>query len=310
MLVLLNPRAGGGRAAERWSRVEAVVRAADRTCDVVTPAAPSGAVVVVRDALARGERRFVAAGGDGTVNLLLWALAVEAGPRLGEVTLGAVGLGSSNDFHKPVGARGLVAGVPCRLDFAHARSADVCRLRVRSAEGGVRARPWMINASIGATADGNHYYNTGTGRVLRALRRRSMDAALGWAAARAVAGNRPRPFTLALDDGPRFTLALRNLGVVKNPHFSGALRYDSPLAPADGAFFVHAVCAVGACRLWATLAALARGRFMGRPGTLSWRVRRLTVVSRRPFAVEADGEVLLATAAGFSVRPAALRVCA
>jgi diacylglycerol kinase family enzyme len=310
MLVLLNPGAGGGRADERWPRVEGLVRSGDPSCEVVIPKDAAAVNAIVRDALARGERRFVAAGGDGTVNVVVAALLAQADGAPHDVVLGAVGLGSSNDFHKPVAESSLVGGIPCRLDFGRARPIDVGWLRCRTAAGRVRARPWVINASIGATADGNHYFNAGAGRAIRALRCISMDAALAWAALRAVATNRPRPLTLALDGGPRFTLPLRNLGVVKNPHFTGLLRYDSPIAPDDGAFHVHALTAVPPWRLWATLASLARGRFVGRAGTLSWRARRLTVRARAPFAVEADGEVAVVSVARFSVQPRALRVCA
>ncbi len=53
-------------------------------------------------------------GGDGTVHALVEALALAPRrPPLDHLTLGAVGLGSSNDFHKPVGRR--VGGVPVRL---------------------------------------------------------------------------------------------------------------------------------------------------------------------------------------------------
>jgi diacylglycerol kinase family enzyme len=310
MLVLLNPRAGAGRAEERWRRVEGLVRSSDPVCEVVTPGDAAAVPAVVGDALARGERRFVAAGGDGTVNLVLAALIARADGALGDVVLGAVGLGSSNDFHKPVAAANLVGGVPCRLDFAGAALIDVCWLRCRAVDGRVVARPWVINASIGATADGNHYYSTGTTRVIRLLRRLSPDAALAWAAVRAVAANRPRALTLALDGGAPFTLRLRNLGVVKNPHFTGVLRYDTPFAPADGTFYVHGLAAVSTGRLWGTLARLARGRFVGRPGTLTCRACRLTVSAREPFAVEADGEVVCTRAARFTVQPRALRVCA
>jgi diacylglycerol kinase family enzyme len=310
MLVLFNPRAGSGRAVERWRWVEGFVCSRDPGCEVIVPERPDHVGDIVDHALRRGERRFVAAGGDGTVNLLVGALLERARGLLGEVMLGAVGLGSSNDFHKPASPSNLVGVVPCRLDFGAARAIDVGWLRCRTPDGRTVARPWVINASIGATADGNEYFSASPTRTIRVLRRLSTDVALAWAAIRAVATNRPRPLTLALDGGSRFTLPVRNLGVVKNPHFTGMLRYDSPFIPDDGAFFVHALASGSCWALWSALASLARGRFTGRPGTLSWRARRLFVSAREPFAVEADGEIVLTRAATFGVEPRALRVCA
>ena len=102
---------------------------------------------------------------------------------------------------------------------------------------------------------------------------------------------------------------VRNLGVVKNPHFTGSLRYDSPYEPNGGRFWVHLLHDVRLPRMMVTLAGLARGRFSGRPGTRSWLAPALSAESEVPFAVEVDGEVVTATRADFSVAPFGLEVC-
>ncbi len=81
----------------------------------------------VREAVAKGERAFIAAGGDGTVNLLLNAV-MELGSGVTDIRIGAVGLGSSNDFHKPHGPDSVIAGVPVRVDCNSARPCDVIRI--------------------------------------------------------------------------------------------------------------------------------------------------------------------------------------
>ena len=81
--------------------------------------------------IAEGARNFVAAGGDGTMNLALNAL-LNAPGRAGiaspeELRFGAVGLGSSNDFQKPYVSDGRVeaGGIHCRLDFDRATAHDI-----------------------------------------------------------------------------------------------------------------------------------------------------------------------------------------
>ncbi len=104
MIVILNPKAGGGTALARWRRIEPRVR--ERIGEYTFTVAESEAMVeeTVAEALERGEREFVAAGGDGMVNLVMSAILAAAPPGvLATVRLGAVGLGSSNDFHKPLG---------------------------------------------------------------------------------------------------------------------------------------------------------------------------------------------------------------
>jgi diacylglycerol kinase family enzyme len=101
-LVLLNPGAGGGRGRARLARAwpQVVARFDPRVVELDETGAWRGEVQVALD---DGVRHFVAAGGDGTVGALADALWHECDRvSLPAITLGAVGIGSSNDFHKPV----------------------------------------------------------------------------------------------------------------------------------------------------------------------------------------------------------------
>jgi diacylglycerol kinase family enzyme len=104
-------------------------------------------------------------------------------------------------------------------------------------------------------------------------------------------------------------VSVSNLGVVKNPHFAGSLRYDSPFEPASGKFFVHLLAGQRPLRLLQALIGLARGRFAGRFGSRSWQATRLGIDAPAPFPIEVDGEVVLARRACFALRPGGLRVC-
>jgi diacylglycerol kinase family enzyme len=308
MLVIVNPNADGGRAAARWQRIRPrVVGLVGRFDECVAPN-HEGLRRCIAAALARGERRFVAAGGDGTVNTVIGDLVELAPPDvLEQVSFGAIGLGSSNDFHKPRHAT--IDGVPCRLDFAHPIRHDVGRTAYVDPAGERGVRHWLINASVGTTAAGNWLYNRATG-IVGALKRHSASLGMVGAALLAVLRHRRVPVTLERQDGSKESLLLCNLGVVKNPHFTGVLRYDSPYEPASGDFFVHLLISAS---LWDTLVALARlarGRFAGRSTARTWRARRLALESAVPFAVEGDGEIVLARRVEFSLEPGRLAVCA
>jgi diacylglycerol kinase family enzyme len=306
MLVIVNPRADQGRATARWTRIrEAVVRCRGPFDECVSH--ETGTVRCrLATALAQGERRFVAAGGDGTVNLVVNALMTLTRPTvLDGITLGAVGLGSSNDFHKPRGEA--IEGVPCRLDFSHPMAHDVGRTAYVDPAGDWRVRYWLLNASVGTTAAGNLLYNRSAGLV-GLLKRRSAVLGMAGAACVAVLRHRRTTVTLEREDGTREAVVLCNLGVVKNPHFTGALRYDSPYEPASGDFHVHLLPSTSFLGTVMTLAGLARGRFVGRTAR-SWRTRRLTLESRVPIAIEGDGEIVLASRVEFGLASTTLRVC-
>ena len=88
----------------------------------------------VKEAGEAGVDCVIAGGGDGTVNAVLSALVTHAGAaRLRRIKVGAVGLGSSNDFHKPFGTT--LAGIPCRLDRHRLRDHDIGRLDYEDPQG-------------------------------------------------------------------------------------------------------------------------------------------------------------------------------
>lgn len=305
MEIIVNPAAHGGRAMERWEGIEGEVRRRLGAASVLVSSGVEETVSRVRESLAMGERDFVAAGGDGTVRLLAQAILDHAGRGIGEVRLGAIGLGSSNDFHKPLDPSRRIGGFPSRIDFAAAEPRDVGVLQC----GGDQApRYWLLNASCGLTAEANRIFNH-PDPILRGLKRCGTDAAILYAALRALAGNRARPMRIESGAGRFGCPDVVNLGIVISPHFTGGLRYDSPFEPRSGTFHVH-LCRerflMGKIR---TLAGLAGGHFMGRGRTRSWRSNRLTVRSQESIPVEYDGETIETSLASFSIRPGILRVC-
>ncbi len=309
MLVVVNPTAHGGKALEMWRALRPQVREIVGPFDAFEARDPRVVRRRIADRLQAGEREFVAAGGDGTVNWVATRLFEEAlSARLDSVTLGAIGLGSSNDFHKPLPRVRRIGDVPCRLDFHSVLRHDFGRLTYEDPAGVRHTRWWLLNASVGTTAEANRFYNQAD-PLWRWFKRRSASGAMVYAAAHGILGYRALAMTLRLDDEPPLRVRVRNLGVVKNPHFTGVLRYDTPYEPDSGRFHVHLLEEVPLARLAATLAGLARGRFTGQPGTHSWRACDLAVEADEPFAVETDGEVVVARRAWFSLIPGALRLC-
>ncbi len=68
---IVNPAAGGGRSAKLAGPALERLRKGGLEVDEVTTGAPGDAVHLARDAYARGYRRFLAVGGDGTGHEIL-----------------------------------------------------------------------------------------------------------------------------------------------------------------------------------------------------------------------------------------------
>jgi diacylglycerol kinase family enzyme len=309
MLVLINPNAGGGKAHHRWKRVESRVRELAGPFTAVAVTDVHAVRRHIAGALDAGETQFIAAGGDGTVNLVMNSIVEHAAPDvLRAVKLGAVGLGSSNYFHKPFRLFHKIRRIPCRLNFRNTVRHDVCLVKYRDLTGKLRHRHWVINASVGTTAEANYFFNTGN-RVLRFLKRVSPWRGIGYAALRTVARHRAREMTINVNDAETVRTRVMNLGIVKNPNFAGGLRYDSRYEPDSGRVHVHLLRELPILRTLLAFWRLARGKFSGQRGARSWRASRVAIKADQPFALEGDGEVTLAREAVFSVSPRLLQVC-
>jgi diacylglycerol kinase (ATP) len=305
LLVFLNSRADHGRAAARWHAVQGEIAKRAPGFEIEEATSLDGTVASMRRALERGERVFVAAGGDGTVNLLVNAMM-----ELPEdaALLGAIGLGSSNDFHKPFDRGSFIGGVPARLDHERARPCDVIRVDFEGDGGGSGTRYAIINASLGITAEANASFNAPT-RFINAAKRVSVDAAIVASVLHTLATYCDVRCRIAIDGVDVGVFSVSNLSVIKNPHFAGSFCYDTPIEPDDGVIGVNLCERLTRFQVLATLAALRKSRFRGRPKTRAWVAERASAVGDRVFALETDGEVVHARSATFSVVPKRIRCC-
>lgn len=318
LCVILNPNSNAGRGALRWKKFLATSQALELGCHEAPTfdgRSQSGAELSdevrksqleawLREKLDLGFRDFLAAGGDGTVNAALTSLIeVSKGSPF---RLGAVGLGSSNDFHKPfgVGSREKIAGLPCRVRFDEAYAHDFGEVDLPN---GVR-KIFAINASVGITAEANYYFNT-AGRGFRKLKSTSVDAAIVYAALREFVAYRSFPLEIECQGFGKRKTRLVNLGVVKNPHFSGSFRYDSSFEPDSGLFDIHLCDSMNKAEALRTLIGLAKGKFQGLPKTSSTRASTVLIRSEVPFALETDGEVVRTTEAKITLNPKGVQLC-
>ncbi len=311
-LVLLNPTARSGAAERLWRDVEPEV--ALHTRPRVVRSDPDGDCLdAVRDAVGNGVHVFVAAGGDGTVHTLtnaLYRAAADFSIGGTPFTLAAVGLGSSNDFHKPFRRR--IKSVPLRSDPAVTRLQDVGVAHYLDDRGLGRQRVFLISASVGMTAEANAAFNA-PGPLTRSLGKHSAALGIACAALDTLARFRNFQVTLAVGGERPFVrrVELTNLGIMKTPFLSGWMRFDTPVAPDDGLFAINLCVGLTRAQALAVMVDLSRGRFLasGRAGTHHFRAPSLTVEAARPFALELDGEILHTKRVGFELLPRSLRCC-
>ena len=303
-LVILNPRARRGTAARSYDRVRADVEAGFDVREAVLDATDEWRRALDR---ARRERveRVVAVGGDGTVHAVANAILADgSGPWRG-VTLGAVGVGSSNDFHKP--CRNRVRGIPVRIGMPAGRDAGLASWE--DARGVRRTRWFFVSGSLGLCARANRRFSRERG-VAAWLGARSVDAAIAVSAAGALvdhANVRARLRESAHE--PERDVLLSNLGVMLTPYLAGSFRYGTEVQLGQGSFALHLCEGMTRLGLLRAMTELLRGRFGRAPCMTSWSSRSVSVELEHEDELELDGEVFRARSVRFETVSRALSVC-
>lgn len=308
MHIYLNPICDYGRGQSKWEKIERPLRLRFGEFRFEQIRSPSWLSSQVKKAVEKGERVFIAAGGDGTVNLLLNALMNNSSAVKKEIIFGAIGLGSSNDFHKPFRSETFVESIPTRMNWLKTIPTDVISVRYAEVHKQALTRYSIINASIGITSQANALYNSRLPFLVR-IQRISHEAAVVVSALKTIFTYRNIPCTITLERDRIRRFLITNLGVIKNPHFAGGLCYDTSVKPDDGLFGVNLATDMTKREAIKTMVGLYKKKFQGQLKTYFWWARKLSVASARTFDLEMDGEVVRANWVEFKLIPKAMRCC-
>jgi diacylglycerol kinase (ATP) len=166
--VIVNPAAHKGGAAKRWPAIQAELA---RRLDPFEPRftqAPGHATALARAALAEGVRRFVAVGGDGTVNETLNGLLEPSG-RLSapDAVLCPVPAGTANELCRALGHLDHPARAFDAAAGLNTRAIDLLRVRCTGLDGRPVDRFGYLIVSLGAAATIS--YRTSRSRWLKKL---------------------------------------------------------------------------------------------------------------------------------------------
>jgi YegS/Rv2252/BmrU family lipid kinase len=166
--VIVNPAAHKGRAAARWPAIQAELARRLGPFEARFTEAPGHATHLARQALAQGVRRFVAVGGDGTVNETLNGLLEPSG-RLSapDAVLCPVPAGTANELCRALGHLKHPANAFDAAASANFRAIDLLRVRCVGLDGRPIERFGYLIVSLGGAATISH--RTSQSRWLKKL---------------------------------------------------------------------------------------------------------------------------------------------
>ena len=264
--LLVNPRAGGGRAGPVSKAVVAYLRDLGVKIEVLAPTSPEGALEAARQVSAMGAERLLVVGGDGLIRLAASALAG------GTTVLGVVAAGTGNDAARAL--RLLDGSLEEQVQWALADPVPI-DLVVGSGQ------PVVTSAVCGFPTTVNE----------RANRMRFPKAASRYTLATLLEIPRMAPahYRLVLD-GEALEIEAAAIVVANTAYFGGGMRICPEADPTDGVIDVCVIGDLGRLDLLRSLQQVRTGRHVDHPKVAMYRAGVVGVEGVGP--VRADGEPL------------------
>jgi YegS/Rv2252/BmrU family lipid kinase len=312
-LLIINPRAGGGRLGRELDAMRADVEASIGAFDLSPTRGPGDAIRIAREACADGRRLVVAVGGDGTVHEVVSGLV--EGTRAASIpiesapTLGIVGAGTGGDFAKTLGLRHERAAYLDALHQGSERRVDVGRLEYVGFDGEPRSRFFVNILSMGVSGLVDRYVATAT-RVF------GSNFAYYSSSLRGLFASRVGKLVCEVSDGNGTREAryeTRILAICNGRYFGSGMEIAPMAKPDDGRFEVVTILATKRMRLIGAMNQLYTAGHMKRDDivhfpctTISVRLENEEVADR--FLLDVDGEPLGRLPLRVELLPGAVKV--
>jgi diacylglycerol kinase family enzyme len=293
MIVLLNKYSNGGKSVEKWEESKPELESKYFRGNYTLISDFEDFSKRLYNEFHKGERVVIGAGGDGTINFLLNQVMQMKKEERSQLIMGAIGLGSSNDFHKPLSEdRYLSCEVPLKLDSENAADHNVGQVDFEDEKGKWNRKYFIINCSIGIIAKANYLFNSKE-KIIKWLKSKWVMGTIWYAALKIlfVAKNIPAKVKVG---NKKISTEVTSLSVVINPHVSGNFCYDFNINSQSDYLGVGLCERMGILARLKTIISLTRGRFMGLPKTRSWMAREIEIKPDSPTPLELDGEIYLA----------------
>jgi len=306
MKVVLNKNSGAGTAINKWERIYKLLNLNNSTETFI--AGGNGSLdKYILESVRNGKTDFIIAGGDGSINYFVNKCIDLLEPEiLRQLKLGAVGIGSSNDFHKPFDENNILHSIPFKINFKQAAKRDVGCIQYQN-DGKTIKKYFLINASLGITAEGNNFFNN-PDFILKYLKKMNTQFAITYTILKNILTY--KNFKIKIESSNEsFTANITNLGILKSPYFTGKLRFQSDPLPDNGLFDVHLFESLSKVKLLKLFLDLSKVKIADSLNRKFWRTDRIKISSDEEFAVEFDGEVITTKCAEFYVIPGLIKVC-
>ena len=293
--VIVNPAAGAGKSAKRWPQIVSLLKSLGLDFEYDLTEAPGHAIELARSAVKKGYELVVSVGGDGTINEIVNGLYDANGIEY--MAMGIVNTGTGADYIRTFGIPRDYKGGCQLLVSPRRRTVDLGVIEYT--RNGDREKRLFVNfAGLGFDAE----VVKATTEKFKALG--DMPSYLmGLLTTLFSYHNREISIVVDGEAGQRRVCTV----MLNNGRYGGGGMLPAPDAdPADGLLDVLIIDDVTKPDLLRSLPRVYRGTHLTHPKVTLMRAREVEIRPAQQMAVQADGELLGAAPARFSILPAAL----
>jgi YegS/Rv2252/BmrU family lipid kinase len=297
----VNPAAGGGRAGKRAHAALDRLRSSGIAVEAVRTSHAGHAVELARDAYARGVRRFLAVGGDGTAHEIVNGVLPHSQADRDPITLAMLPLGTGNSFLRDFGVFGGEQAMEAILR-GREHACDVNRLAHDTAEGRAADLYSFNIIGLGFSATVGELTN----RRFKPLG--PLGYVVGVVQVTASLDFPTYPLRLdggALDERPIILLSFSNSQCT-----AGAMRMAPRASVSDGELDVIRIGKMPRRKFLPAFPSIFRGEHVKKDGVEETRARRVDFEIPAPCDVMIDGEIVRVRPRSIEVLPAAMKVIA
>jgi diacylglycerol kinase (ATP) len=300
---IINPHCRQGNGFARWKEIRSQLLPKYQPCfEIISHNLADLSNQLIPLINSDDSLVFISAGGDGSLHQLC-NLLLSSG-KSHQHMVGAIGLGSSNDFLKPF--RQQLNGIPIMINanlppVFH----DAGKIIYTDTGGKIREKFFMINSSFGVTARGNWYFNN-PDWFLKQLKRKHTSSAILYTSIKTILTHRNNWVNIACQGQSEFVL-MSNINILKKKFISGNLHYPQDIQLCDGQLGFHICQDLKKTDLVKTLLDLEKGIFKEDKNKRSSKLDAFELTSSTPIVIEYDGETDFTTHAKYSVIPNAIQ---
>jgi len=294
-LAIVNPAAGGGRAAKLASQALARLKEKGLRVDVIASTSAGHAIQLAAEAYSQGYRRFLAVGGDGTAHEVING-AFHGGGSAERIAVGFLPMGRGNSFLRDFTKEDPLEYSIQALIAGHERSVDLIRLKHRGGE------VYSFNLlSVGFTSD----VAALTNRLFKPFGH--LGYLLG-VFVRVVQLKR-RPFKMRHDEDTNWDERRCLFLTFNNSKFTGGKMKIAPDADPSSGFIEYVRWGpIGRMGLLTMLPRLFTGTHTKHKLAETRRVKRVEFALEGPVDVMIDGEIITVDCQSLEVLPGVMGV--